>query len=84
MINQAVLDIIAKDYLYAVAGECNGCQLCEFLAVNNFERMRGGRGFTVTHQPVTWEEKEQCQEAMDRCPVHGITRTERAVPQCES
>lgn len=84
MINQAVLDIVSKDYVYTVVGECNGCQLCEFLALNNFERVHGGKGFTVVRQPVTWEEKEQCQEAMERCPVCGIVRSEHAIPQCES
>lgn len=78
MINQAILDIVLKNYQYSVVGKCNGCQLCEFLAVENFARVGKGRAFQVVHQPVTWEEKEQCQEAFERCPLHGITRTEVA------
>ncbi len=84
MINEAILDIVSKDFIYSVVGKCNGCQLCEYLAVSNFARDRGSSGFQVVRQPVTWEEKEQCQEAMERCPLHGIVRTERATPQCES
>jgi len=84
MINEAILEIISKDFVYSVAGDCNGCQLCEYLAVDNFARIRGGTGFDVVKQPVTWEEKEQCQEAMERCPLHGIVRTEAPIPQCES
>jgi ferredoxin len=84
MINQAVLDIVSKDFVYSVVGACNGCQLCEFLAVNNFARVRRGSEFEVVRQPVTWEEKEQCQEAMERCPLRGIVRTDGAIPRCES
>jgi len=82
--NEAILEIASKDFVYTVVGECNGCQLCEYLAVDNFARVRGSAGFEVVRQPVTWEEKEQCQEAMERCPLHGIERTERPIPQCES
>ena len=84
MINQAILDIVSKDYAYTVVGECNGCGLCEYLAVDNFARLFGEKGFRVVKQPVTWEEKEQCQEAMERCPLHGITRSDRAVSSCEA
>lgn len=84
MINQAILDIISKDYVYSIAGGCNGCQLCEYLAVDNFGQVAGEKRFHVVKQPVTWEEKEQCQEAMERCPLHGIVRTDRVIPECES
>lgn len=84
MINETILEIVSKDYIYLVEGKCNGCQLCEYLAVNNFARVRSGKGFQVVRQPVTWEEKEQCQEAMERCPLRGITRTLSALPHCES
>ncbi len=80
MINQAILDIVSKDYLYSVAGECNGCGLCEYLAVDNFAKPMGERGYHVVKQPVTWEEKEQCHEAMERCPLHGIARSDRSSP----
>ena len=78
MINQAILDIISKDYVYEVVGECNGCQLCEFLAVENFAQSAAGKQYRVVKQPVTWEEKEECFEAMERCPLGGIVRTEVA------
>jgi len=83
MINEEILGIISKDYVYSVAGKCNGCQLCEYLAVDNFSKRRDNNGFEVVKQPVSWEEKEQCQEAMERCPLHGIERSEVAVPHCE-
>ncbi|MEX0601805.1 MAG: ferredoxin [Bacteroidota bacterium] len=58
--------------VYRVEGDCNGCQLCEFLAVNNFGRIAGTNIFTVVKQPETWEELEQCKEAFERCQMHGI------------
>jgi ferredoxin len=76
VINQAILDIVSKDYVYTVVGNCNGCQLCEFLAVENFGLIPGSKKFKVVKQPITWEEKEQCQEAMERCPLGGISRVE--------
>ncbi len=84
MINEEILNIVLKNYVYSVVGECNGCQLCEYLAVNNFARVRGGSGFEVVRQPETWEEKEQCQEAMERCSLRGIVRTERAISRSDS
>jgi len=80
MINEAILEIVERDFSYSVAGNCNGCQLCEYLAVNNFAKSTIGNGFVVVKQPETWEEKEQCQEAMERCPLHGIVRTETQFP----
>jgi ferredoxin len=76
MINEAILEIVSRNYRYSVEGQCNGCQLCEFLAVNNFASTDQGQTFKVAHQPSTWEEKEQCLEAFERCPIHGISRTE--------
>ena len=84
MINNDILNIVEKEYIYKVVGECNGCQLCEFVALNNFARIRGKIGFEVVRQPKNWEEKEQCFEAMERCPLHGIVREEvRIIPECE-
>lgn len=83
VVNKEILEILSRDYFYSVEGECNGCQLCEFLAVNNFGRAKESEGFAVVRQPVTWEEKEQCQEAMERCPLHGIARAPM-IPECES
>jgi ferredoxin len=79
MINQSILDIVSKEYTYEVVGKCNGCQLCEFLAVENFGETIHGKGYKVVKQPVTWEEKEQCFEAMERCPIGGIVRTEQFI-----
>ena len=79
MINQAILDIVSKDFTYSVFGGCNGCQLCEYLATDNFAQEPGQKRFFVAKQPVTWEEKEQCFEAMERCPLHGISRTEKTL-----
>ena len=77
MVNHAILDIVSRDYDYTVVGKCNGCGLCEYLAVDNFAQMSGKKDFRVVKQPVTWEEKEQCHEALERCPLHGIIRSER-------
>lgn len=63
-------------YVYRVVGKCDGCQLCEFLAFNNFGRMAGSNQFEVYKQPEGWEELEQCQEALERCPLQGISREE--------
>ena len=84
MVNQEILDIVSRDYDYHVVRECNGCQLCGFLAVNNFARFKGTNRFEAVKQPRSWEEKEQCFEAMERCPLHGIVRKEaRYIPVCE-
>lgn len=84
MINGAILEIVSKNYIYSVTGECNGCQFCEYLAIENFAKVSGKNNFEVVRQPVTWEEKEQCQEAMERCPLQGITRTLTSLLQLKS
>jgi len=61
-------------YRYAITGACNGCQLCEFLAVSNFARLPGTDRFHVTKQPESWEELYQCEEAYERCHQQGIRR----------
>jgi|GEM_PF-2482580 len=62
-------------YQFVVDGGCNGCRLCEFLAVNNFARIPGAHRFQMTKQPESWEELYQCEEAYERCHQQGIHRT---------
>lgn len=38
--------------------------------------MAGSNQFEVYKQPEGWEELEQCQEALERCPLQGISREE--------
>ena len=55
-----------------VDGQCIDCDLCRQTAPENFER-NDDEGYTyVSKQPETAEEAEQCQEALDECPVEAI------------
>ena len=84
MVNETILNIVNDNFFYRIVGECNGCQLCEFIAPSNFARVRGKTGFEVVQQPQTWEEREQCYEAMGHCPLRGIQRSPvRYIPDCE-
>jgi len=76
MVNQAILDIVSGTYHYSVTSTCDCCRLCEYLATENFSQLPGLRQYHVSKQPETWEEREQCFEAMERCPRKGIRRVE--------
>jgi len=55
-----------------VDGQCIDCDLCRQTAPENFDR-NDNEGYTyVNRQPETKEEREQCQEALDECPVEAI------------
>ena len=52
---------------------CIVCDACVLSAPNNFIINDDDDGYAyVSKQPETEEEKEQCQEAMDACPVEAI------------
>lgn len=57
---------------YYVDSQCIDCDLCRQTAPNNFLRNED-EGYTyVSKQPETDEEREQCTEALDECPVEAI------------
>jgi ferredoxin len=60
---------------YYTTGDCDGCAYCASVAPENFDFERGRNGYYVSKQPVTREEKEYVQEAMEDCPVEAIRRT---------
>jgi ferredoxin len=57
---------------YYVDSQCIDCDLCRQTAPANFERNED-EGYSYVHkQPETEEESEQCQEALEECPVEAI------------
>ncbi len=55
-----------------VDSQCIDCDLCRQTAPANFERNED-EGYSYVHrQPETAEEKEQCKEALEECPVEAI------------
>ena len=52
--------------------QCIDCDLCRQTAPANFERNED-EGYSYVHkQPETDKEREQCQEALEECPVEAI------------
>ncbi len=58
--------------MFYVDTQCIDCDVCRDTAPNNFTRNDDGGYSYVFKQPETDEEMEQCQEAMDACPVEAI------------
>ena len=56
---------------YYVDTECINCDACVLAAENHFKLLDDGHAF-VFRQPVTAEEKEACEEALESCPVEAI------------
>ncbi len=61
---------------YYVSEECIGCTLCseiapEIFALNADEDLPTEHNY-VCKQPVTAQEEELCEEAMDSCPGNAI------------
>ena len=57
---------------YYVDSQCIDCDLCRQTAPGNFERNEN-EGYSYVHrQPESDEEKAQCEEALDECPVEAI------------
>ena len=51
---------------------CIDCDVCRETAPNNFTQ-QAEKGYSyVFKQPESDEEKAQCQEAMESCPVEAI------------
>ena len=57
---------------FYVDDQCIDCDLCRQTAPNNFAR-NAEKGYSyVVKLPGTPEEKKQCLEAMQGCPVEAI------------
>lgn len=57
---------------YYVDSSCIDCDVCRTTAPNNFQANED-EGFSfVFKQPENDEEEEQCQEALEACPVEAI------------
>ncbi|MCK5377752.1 MAG: ferredoxin [Acidobacteria bacterium] len=57
---------------YYVDSSCIDCDVCRTTAPDNFQANED-EGFSfVFKQPGNDEEEEQCQEALDACPVEAI------------
>jgi ferredoxin len=59
---------------FYVDSQCIDCDLCRQTAPANFERNEDEGYSYVYKQPETREELEQCQEALEECPVEAIGR----------
>jgi ferredoxin len=57
---------------FYVDTQCIDCDVCRDTAPGNFTRNDDGGYSYVYKQPESDEEAEQCQEAMDACPVEAI------------
>jgi ferredoxin len=57
---------------YYVDTECIDCDVCRDTAPSNFTRQDDDGYSYVYRQPENEEEEEQCQEAMESCPVEAI------------
>jgi len=57
---------------FYVDSQCIDCDLCRQTAPANFERNED-EGYSYVHmQPESEKEREQCQEALEECPVEAI------------
>lgn len=57
---------------FFVDTQCIDCNLCRDTAPNNFKQNEEKGYSFVYKQPKTPEEEQQCQEAMEGCPVEAI------------
>lgn len=57
---------------FYVDDQCIDCDLCRETAPANFTRDDDGGHSYVFQQPQSEEEREQCEEAMEGCPVEAI------------
>lgn len=65
------LDDNVKGTFY-VDSQCIDCDVCRDTAPKNFTRNDDNGYSFVYKQPVTDEECELCEEAMNACPVEAI------------
>jgi ferredoxin len=57
---------------FYVDSQCIDCDVCRVTAPNNFRRDEAKGYSYVFRQPENAEERAQCEEAMDSCPVEAI------------
>jgi len=57
---------------YYVDDQCIDCDACRTEAPSNFVRSDENGFSYVSKQPSTPEEEEQCQAALEACPVEAI------------
>ena len=57
---------------YYVDRECIFCNVSAAAAPKNFKISDDGTHDVVYKQPENEEEEDECQEAMDMCPVYAI------------
>lgn len=60
------------DGKFYVDASCIDCDVCRTTAPNNFEADEDEGYSYVSKQPENDEETEQCEEAMESCPVEAI------------
>jgi ferredoxin len=60
------------DGKYYVDSSCIDCDVCRTTAPNNFQANEDEGYSFVFKQPENDEEEEQCQEALEACPVEAI------------
>lgn len=58
--------------IFYVDTQCIDCDLCRETAPANFTRQEDEGYSYVFKQPESDEEREQCEEAMEGCPVEAI------------
>ena len=69
---------------YYVDDQCIDCDLCRQTAPLSFTRDEVGGHSFVFKQPETPEEENQCQEAIQNCPVEAIGDDGKLVPKPET
>lgn len=57
---------------FYVDKECILCSLCTDIAPSNFKESDDGDHDFVYKQPVNDEERKQCLDALEQCPVDAI------------
>jgi len=57
---------------FYVDDQCIDCDLCRETAPNNFARDDDAGHSYVVKQPENDEERQQCAEALEACPVESI------------
>jgi len=61
--------------VYYCDDQCIDCDLCREIAPDNFKR-NDDKGYSYVYkQPVTEQELELCEQALDGCPVEAIGKS---------
>lgn len=56
---------------FYVTEACLACEACQDIAPHNFRYGEGQQSF-VFKQPTSVEETEQCQRAVEHCPMEAV------------